>query len=241
MRATAALSGPDRDAVVERELLSGNLPGFLRDLVPVTLTGPGLGGSMVDVTICVMPDYLSVGGDGDFVRTPLGLPAAARIGLRLGFLLPTPKMVDAIHHAAAVQLDPRPMTPGSSMTSTDYFLRHNAMVNEQLGPRTGTRKQLIAGQQKDLVITNRLVRNRGKVAIYGWHRLNGRPIQPLSTVHGANYADYSHGIRLVSETAFVDGKPLPLAEVMGNPDLAPIVSGEGPIRDAVQLMAAVSR
>ena len=48
--------------------------------------------------------------------------------------------------------------------------------------------------------------NPGKIAIYGWHRLNGAPIQPLSTVHGACYADYSHGIRLVSETVLVDGK-----------------------------------
>ena len=28
-----------------------------------------------------------------------------------------------------------------------------------------------------------------RVAIYGWHRPDGRPIQPLSTVHGFRYAD----------------------------------------------------
>lgn len=240
MREAQALSGPERDAIVERELLSGNLPDFLRDLVPVTLKG-GVEGAPVEVTICVMPDYLAVGGNGDFVRTPLGLPAAARIGLELGFLLPTPRMVDAIHGAAEVRLDPRPMTPGAGMTSTGYLLRHNEMVNDQLGRQAGAPRRLVSGQQKDVVITNRLFRNRGKVAIYGWHRQNGKPIQPLSTVHGANYADYSHGIRLVSATAFVNGRPVPLARVMEDAGLASIVSGEGPIRGAEALMATVSR
>jgi len=33
-------------------------------------------------------------------------------------------------------------------------------------------------------IANKLANNPGKIAIYGWHRLNGMPIQPVSTVHG---------------------------------------------------------
>ena len=50
---------------------------------------------------------------------------------------------------------------------------------------------LTAGPRKDLVLTSRLWLDPGKVAIYGWHRARGAPIQPLSTVHGAGYADYS--------------------------------------------------
>ena len=70
------------------------------------------------------------------------------------------------------------------------------------------------------------------------HRPNGRPIQPLSTVHGAEYADYSHGVRLVSQTAFLNGKPTDLADIMADRELAGVVTGEGPISDARGLMAS---
>ncbi len=40
--------------------------------------------------------------------------------------------------------------------------------------------KLIAGHKKDVVITNRLLTMPKRVAIYGWHRPNGSPIQPLA-------------------------------------------------------------
>jgi hypothetical protein len=241
MKSVEALRGPERDRVVERQVLDGNVPAFLRQLVPVTFRGKLAGGAPVKVTICVMPDYLAIGSDHDFVRTPLGLPVAAAIALKLGFFLPTPKMVDAIYRAARVHLAPKPMPAGPQMTSTGYLMRHNQTVNRQLGRRAGVPEELVAGNQKDLVLTNRLRARPGKVAIYGWHRLNGRPIQPLSTVHQAVYADYSHGIRLVSATAYVDGRAEPLAKVMQSPELARLVSSEGPIRNPEGLMEKVAQ
>jgi hypothetical protein len=133
------------------------------------------------------------------------------------------------------------MPPTSQMRSTDYLLRHNRTVDAQraaAGPRLGV---LTAGQKKDLVLSNRLKSAPGRVAIYGWHRGNGAPIQPLSTVHGAFYADYSHGVRLVSATAFVNGAPQPLTEVLQDPVLAPIVSSEGPIAEPRRLQASLHK
>ena len=86
------------------------------------------------------------------------------------------------------------------------------------------------------MLTNRLTRQPDRLAIYGWHRPTGIPIQPLSTVHGARYADYSHGIRLVSDTMLIDGEPHSVYAVLEDPRLAPLVSDEGPIRDARGLM-----
>jgi len=97
---------------------------------------------------------------------------------------------------------------------------------------------LTAGQKKDVVLSTRLTSKRGKVAIYGWHRTNGRPIQPLSTVHGAQYADYSHGVRLVSQTAFVNGKLQPLSQIISDPQLAVLVSSEGPM-DVARLQTSL--
>lgn len=232
------LHGETRDALIVGELLSGNLPDFLRRLTPVTVTGALPGGRRGQVTICVTPDYLALGSDDDFTRVPMGLPAAAHIADSFGFLLPTTRMVDAIHAQARLQLAPRPMTPGAQMTSTRYFWQHNQTVEGQTRGRAGV---LTAGQKKDLVLTNRLRRAPGRVAIYGWHRPNGKPIQPLSTVHGALYSDYSHGVRLVSQTAYVDGRPVALSALLSDPAYARILTGEGPIPAPERLMASLYR
>ncbi|PTW49844.1 hypothetical protein [Rhodovulum kholense] len=232
------LHGGDRDSLIVQQALAGNIPHFLRELTPVKVSGTLSGGGRADVTICVTPDYLALGSDADFVRVPMGLPAAARIADRFGFLLPTTRMVDAIYSQAGLRLDPRPMAAGAQMSSTGYFLQHNRTVEGQTGGREG---QLTAGQKKDLVLTNRLRSHPGRVAIYGWHKRDGSPIQPLSTVHGAYYSDYSHGVRLVSQTAFLNGRPVSLASLLSNPTYAQLLTGEGPIDAPERLMASLYR
>ena len=234
----ASVSGSARDGTVIQEVLSGNIPDFLRTLVPVTFTGDGPNGQQTRVTICVMPDYLAVGSDRDYVRVPLGLPAATRVAERFNMVLPTTRMVDAIYAQASVRLSPSPMEPGSQMASTGYFLRHNATVEGQRARSGGRLGQLVSGHKKDLVLTNRLDRNPGRVAIYGWHRRSGSPIQPLSTVHGAQYADYSHGIRLISRRAYVNGQAVDLRDLLADSRLAGLVSAEGTIRNR-QLLASL--
>ncbi|MCO8144102.1 hypothetical protein NHN26_02570 [Rhodovulum tesquicola] len=237
-RAMDGLTGSGRDGLIARELLRGNIPAFLRDLTPVTLAGRMPDGRRAEVTICVTPDYLALGSDADFLRVPMGLPAAALVADRFGFLLPTTRMVDAVHAQAGLRLAPQPMTPGAEMTSTRYFRQHNSTVQGQTRGRAGL---LTAGQKKDLVLTNRLREMPGRVAIYGWHRPDGQPIQPLSTVHGARYADYSHGVRLVSQTAFVKGRPVALAALLADPAFAAILTGEGPIAAPDRLLASLYR
>ncbi|MEM7731368.1 MAG: hypothetical protein AAF280_01125 [Pseudomonadota bacterium] len=227
------IDGTKRDQMVVAELLRGNMPSFQRNLVPVTLRGTTSDGRQANITLCVTPDYLALGSDRDFVRVPLGLSGASRVAKSFNMVLPTPRMVDAIYRQAAVQLAPSPMTPGPQMTSTAYFMRHNNTVEAQRRSAGGTHGNLISGHKKDVVLTTRLASNRGRVAIYGWHRRNGTPIQPLSTVHGAGYADYSHGIRLVSRTAYLDGQEVDLHQIMANPRYAGIISHEGPMGRSV--------
>lgn len=236
VRRTSGLSEAARETAIAAELLAGNLPEFLKRLKPVTLHNPR-GGGNVRVTVCVMPDYLALGSDADFLRLPMGLPTALAIAARFGFVLPTRKMVDAIYQQAEVRLRPQPLPPGEAMRSTAYFWHHQAQIRAQqlgLGAPLGA---LVAGQKKDLVLTNRLLRKPDRVAIYGWHRDSGQPIQPLSTVHGARYADYSHGVRLVSGVAYVDGEPRSLLDVLEDRRLAGLISDEGPISRQVILAA----
>ncbi|MEM7597866.1 MAG: hypothetical protein AAF382_09210 [Pseudomonadota bacterium] len=228
-----SIDGVKRDQIVVAELLKGNMPSFQRNLVPVTLRGTTSDGRQANITLCVTPDYLALGSDRDFVRVPLGLSGASRVAKSFNMVLPTPRMVDAIYRQAQVRLTPSPMTPGPQMTSTAYFMRHNDTVEAQRRNAGATHGNLISGHKKDVVLTTRLASNRGRVAIYGWHRRNGSPIQPLSTVHGAGYADYSHGVRLVSRTAYLDGQEVDLHQIMANPRYAGIISHEGPMGRSV--------
>jgi len=232
--ALGGLSGTERDARIVAELARGNMPSDLRGLRPVRLTGTDAAGQPAEIVICVTPDYLALGSDRDHVRVPLGLPAARQIAARFDMVLPTPRMVDAIWAQSDVRLSPAPMPPGPQMSSTDYFLRHNATIEGQLGRAGG----LVAGHKKDVVIASRMQNAPGRVAIYGWHRRSGAPIQPVSTVHGATYSDYSHGIRLVARTAYVNGRAADLDDLLTTARYARILNPDGPLPAPVIQLAS---
>jgi hypothetical protein len=220
-----------RERAIRDEILQGNLPEFLRNLAPVQLKYKLEAGKTLIATILVMPEYLAVGSDDDFLRIPMNLPSATTIASRFGFVLPTRKMVDAIYNQARYHFQPEPMPAGPQMRSTEYYRVHNQMIEEQARVRGIPSGSLVAGDKKDVVMSNLWARIQGRITIYGWHRANGAPIQPLSNVHGACYADYSHGIRLVSQTAIVDGQPRPVQELLQDPLLARVLSDEGPIHN----------
>jgi hypothetical protein len=229
MDAVRRLDPLKRERAVLDEVLQGNIPDFLRQLVPVTLTYAQRGRAM-SATVFVMPDYLAIGRDDDYVRIPMNLETATAIAARFGFLLPTRRIVDAVNAEASYHLQPRPLPPGPQMSSTAYYERHNAIIEQQARELGVPRGALVSGHKKDVVVTNLLSRTFGRIAIYGWHRPGGAPIQPLSTVHGACYEDYSHGIRLVSEVAWQEGTFRPVREILQDATAAPILSDEGPIR-----------
>ena len=231
------LSGEKREALIVDQLAKGNVPDFLRQLQPVTIKGK-VNGSKKTITLCVTPDYLAVGSDKDFLRVPMGMKAAKNIANRFGFVLPTEKIVDAIHAQADQHLRPWPMTPGPQMTSTKYYTQHNYLVERQRRIKGAALGSLMAGHKKDLVLTKRLNEKPGRVAIYGWHYPNGKNIQPLSLVHGAEYADYSHGVRLVSTTVYIDGKPRDLYNLLEDTKLASLISKEGAIPNVIKLAGA---
>lgn len=234
-RSIEPLDGTEREARISQEVLAGNMPSFLRRLVPIHFSGR-LGGHVAHVVLCAMPDYLAVGSDADFLYVPVRLATALQLAQRFGFILPTPRIVDAIYEQARVHLDPQPLPASDAMRSSAYYRDHSTLIAQQRRVLGITPGALSAGDKKDLVLTNLLWHFRDRVAIYGWHRISGRAIQPLSIVHGWRYADYSHGVRLISTLAWVDGSPRSLLDVLQDPQLAGLLSSEGEIRDLTALI-----
>ena len=190
-------------------------------------------------TIWVTPDYLAIGSDDDFLYVPLTYYSATIVADRFGSVLPTARMVDAIYEQSAHHLTPAPLPAGPLMRSNLYLEEHQQRIDAQ---RSGLPLgELISGHKKDLVLSNRLRQFPARVAIYGWHTAPGHPIQPLSTVHGARYVDYSHGVRLVSTTVVVNGRPRSIYDALQDAHIAPVLSREGVTQRSLGLDASAWR
>ena len=229
LRRTADYSMPKRQTAALEEIQRGNIPDFLRTFGPVAL--PPKNG--YQVTIWVMPDYLSIGSDRDFVRIPLALRPALAVAASFHCTLPTVKMVDAIYDQAKIKLAPRALPAADDMRSNIYTMRHHGLVQAQLA--NCPPGELVAGHKKDLVISQRLLARPDRQAIYGWHQPDGVPIQPLSTYHGAAYADYSHGVRLVSNLLMVNGSLTSMHEARRDPALMAVLTDEESLPDPESL------
>lgn len=215
----------EREERIVAEVEAGNVPESFRRFVPIRLRKGNLAG-----VVYVARDYVAVGSDDDRFLAPMTPYSAQRIADQLGCVLPSTRIVDAIYDQAEVKLKPEPIPPSPAMITVPVFIDHNRKVFAQ---REGKDLQaLTAGHKKDIVITNKLVATPNRVAIYGWHKPDGKPIQPLYAGHTASWADYSHGVRLVFGEMIAQGERKTLAEVLADPKLCALVSDEGPIRRA---------
>ncbi len=232
-RRIAELPLDRREATVVEEIRSGNVPSFLRRLKPIELTASDETGTRHTGTCYVTCDYLAVGTDDDFFRVPLTPKAAVAIADSLDCTLLTAKISDAVHAAADVKLQPRPLTQDRETVAT-FFEHHQLIEGQLLGKKRGL---MVAGIKKDVVLTNRLKEKPRKVAIYGWHYAGGKPIQPLYVGHWDRYVDYSHGIRLLAGEMTVDGETRRVLDVLNDERLCELISDEGPI-DAAKVRRA---
>lgn len=188
------------------------------------------------ITLQVASDYFAVGETGDVLRLPLTPLTAQKIADVFGMLLPTPKMVKAIHEQADVKLTVQPIQP-NKYANLEQYAEHNAKIESELAGRLG----LVSGHKKDVVVGNQARPN--KVLIYGLMApvvppgVDTQPmmtapwrVQPYSSVHGVDYVDDSHGIRFIAPEAEIDGQPVLLANVLTDPRFASLVSDEGALK-----------
>jgi UDP-galactopyranose mutase len=57
-------------------------------------------------------------------------------------------------------------------------------------------------------------------------KIAGHPIQPVYAGHVDWYVDYSHGIRLVHRTIYVNNKAMDYRDVLKDPELKQLLSNE---------------
>jgi hypothetical protein len=218
----ANLATQEREAAIIAEVSKGNLPAFARKFVEIRVKK-----DQHELVYQVTPDYFAIGDDADFMRMPLTPAAARKIADSMKCTLPTRKMVNDIYQQATIKLAPKPMTEAREAMIT--FMQHSRIIEEQRARAGKPLGELVAGHKKDVVISNRLKEKPGKVAIYGWHKPDGKPIQPLYVGHGDFYVDYSHGIRLIKNECVVDGNAMKIVDVLKDPKLCDLISDEGPI------------
>jgi len=200
-----------RDSLAMQELLAGNIPSFLATFVAIDVSiKDSLTAKNIRATYFVSPDYVSIGNDNDWARIPLTPRAAQKLADAWQCFLPTRKMADDIYKAAKVKLEPVPMYAFRDSTPTMY--QHHLIIE---GQRKG-RKGLIAGIKKDVVNSGKISRDakNNRVAIFGWHKPDGKAIQPLYTGHIDWYVDYSHGIRLVYRKIKVNNKWMDYTDIL---------------------------
>jgi hypothetical protein len=237
MRRIAPLPLNEREEEIYKALASGNMPEFLRNTVTLKGEFADSAGIIHNVIYEVMPDYLAVGNDTDYCRIPMNPHTAQQLATLFGASLVTSKLSDHIYMMADIKLTPFNYIPvGNTNELVNKFLEHNAQIEKQLREADGKKGQLIAGIKKDVILSACLATKPGKVVIYGWHKPDGNPIQPVYSGHVDWYVDYSHGIRFINNQVLIDGKPVLFTDVLKDPVLYKIFSNEdAPMEQVVYL------
>ena len=229
----AGLSLEGREKAIVREILSGNVPSFSRKLRPLSINHT-VNSKNYHLTFFTVCDYMAIGSDQNYLYIPMTPSTAQYLADQLNCSLPTKKMVDIIYNKAEIKLTPQPIPPSDKMTTVPVFVQHTDSIKKQIYQLGFDRSanNIIVGHKKDIIISNKIYspdRNYARVVIYGWHLSENHPIQPVYNGHNAKYADYSHGVRFISDIAFLNGISTQIDSILKDPNLSSLLSDEGVI------------
>lgn len=183
----------------------------------------------------VTTDALSIEG----VRISVSAALQQTIADRLGCLLLTAKLADLVWLQRGVTLLPQPQ---SITSSSPGMIKESRLIDAALSQAGPSASPLIQTVGKHWILDNDTLSHPGKACNYGWHFPGGsfagskwgaavtpglRLIQDRGWFHDINHKDYSQTCCLVHRSCKIDGATRDLAEVYGNPQLAPLVSHQG--------------
>jgi hypothetical protein len=229
MASVSSMTFDQREAEIYREISRGNVPDFMRYLKKLQSSFTDANGVAHAVVYEAMPDYLCIGSNEDFCRIPMGPITAQRLANLFGATMPTPKLVDDIYLKADVKLAPVTYTPvGNQNELVSKFVEHNTAIEAQRAAAGKPLGAIVGGIKKDVVLSNKITdaASANHVVIYGWHRIDGTPIQPVYSGHIISYVDYSHGIRLINNQMLVDSVVMTAGQILTNTTLYKVLSNE---------------
>jgi hypothetical protein len=234
MKRIASLPLANREEEIFQAISTGNIPDFLRNTITLKGEFADSAGTVHQVVYEAMPDYLAVGSNKDFCRIPMNPFTAQNLAFQFGASLITAKVSDHIYSLAEIKLAPFNYIPaGNANELVSKFEVHNAEIERQFRESGGKPGQLVAGIKKDVILTSRNATQPDKVVIYGWHKPDGKPIQPVYSGHVYWYVDYSHGIRLINNQVLIDGKRYLFTDILKDPLLYKIFSNESKSMETV--------
>ncbi len=229
----AHLDPAAREERIVAEIVAGNIPDFLRQPVKLSIGGQDAHSHLVELH--VMPDYLAIGSDDDFVLVPMLASSAQRVATAFDCLLPTEPIVNAIWHAAEVKMalvgqHGIGACQDSTMGSVACYRQYELVLRKQRSALGGVAGKLTGGHKKDIIISADIHRSLPSrhvlpVIIYGgWERGSENPIQSSAPFHDDAWVDYSHGVRLIDCEVLVEGAPARLEDVLASPTLHGLLS-----------------
>lgn len=221
-------AGPEREAKILEAVRAGHFAPI--HWAPITNSA-----GKNRIRFYVSTDVLKLGNEKDAVRVSATHATAQRIADLLGTTLPTSLIVDLIHHQAVAKVPP---CLRSITSRTSAMLEQDECVSRRLreaAPTWTGAEGAASTLGKDWVLTNRLLEQPGKrkAANYGWfdaHAPNGVLWQPVGLAHNDEHVDYSQLLRLVRRDVEVNGQPMDIYEVLKDPELAWLLSKEGPLK-----------
>jgi hypothetical protein len=238
-RQLGSLSKIERENAILEQIELGNIPDFLRRPKAVTIKGPDGG----EVKVYVMPDYIAVGSNKDFVRVPMSPILAQALARKYDWNLPTKTIVEETYAQAGKRVvgpsysHPEEFEANSAyLDSAGFYLRSNQDIQDQLKDvAPGT---LVAGGKKELVVSPsvsvRFVGGKPSEAIdfYGLYDADGIPIQRTpghGREAGYRHTEYALGVRFVSPVIVVttksgEKKVMRMDEALKDPEIAKIFS-----------------
>ncbi len=191
-----------RERAIFKQIVSGNVPDALaRRLVRIELSVQRKGRTITG-SVQVMPDYLCIGSDEEYVYIPMDPVTAQRVAFELDMNLPTARICNAVYDAAGKidaknQLDAIPRdyaqqdlslrkTPKDvNQVSTAAYEEHSEAIQARMRSRGLRLGDLVAGHKKDVVLSQGLHANPEQIAFHGFYTKAGRtdpgkPIEPCS-------------------------------------------------------------
>lgn len=203
--------GTEREDALYAMYMAGQCPMWLRQWHEIEVEHEGLTGAFY-----VLPDFMCVGTDSDYIYTPMGALNAERVLTRFKAVLPTQKMVETIYSRSVKQVaQPWDEPYDSSMMYTSRWPTQTSKVRRMMGETGVILGQLVEGHYKNVIVSDKVMKNHGvDLGFFGWYQSNGKPIQGDSLAHGACYCDYSHGVRGVLNKVVVGDVFMSLEEAL---------------------------